>query len=93
MKNERDMDFIRDLLLRIEGGKTYFETMSAPEADALMADVDDALSEEDAHRLSYHLGLLEEHGFIVVNAKLLGGAVSLNGMTWAGHDFLYHRPS
>ncbi len=88
MRLERDMDFIRELLLKIEAGQTHFNTMSSSTARALMIDLDAPVSDEDADKLAYHLKLLEEGGIITVGHRSGGGDVMVDAITWAGHDFL-----
>lgn len=85
---KRDMDMIRDLLLKIEGGQTNFETASKEEADMLGIPADDALSQEDADKLNGHIDLLEDAGFISVEARMGGGSVWIKGLTWNGHEFV-----
>ena len=78
---KRDMDLIRDLLLRIEG------------LDHARARVDELLREgDDKPRILYHLELLHEAGLF--DGLLLdidqAGVVDavINRLTWQGHEFL-----
>lgn len=69
---KRDMDLIRDLLLKIEEGQTSFSTEDDDEA---------------AERVSEHLRLLNERG-LIKGMFLLDGGVLVSGLEWEGHDFL-----
>lgn len=84
---ERDMDFIRSLLLDIEGGRRVFETLGDDVADALGIDPVETMPAEQAERLAYHLGLLEDAGFVEFH-KNMGGAWRVKRLTWNGHEFL-----
>lgn len=81
------MDFIRDLLLEIEGGRGSFSILTKGRANALRLSADGALSREAADRLEYHLELLEENGLVQFNSKS-GGEYFVKRITWKGHDFL-----
>lgn len=75
MRLERDMDLIRELLLKMEAGENNFKTLSSSMAHALGVDLDEELSEDDAHRLAYHLKLLAQAGLIEVAFPSGGGDV------------------
>lgn len=83
----RDMDLIRSLLLEIEGGKRVFYVISHEIAE--MMDVDPALATdpEEADRLEYHLGLLQDAKFVELH-RGGGGAWQIERITWTGHEFL-----
>ena len=72
---KRDMDFIRDLLLKIEGGQKIFETASTEAAAILGFTPDEPLSRENADKLSGYLDLLEEAGFIEIEGRMGGGSI------------------
>lgn len=61
---ERDMDFIRSLLLDIEGGRRVFETLGDDVADALGIDPVETMPAEQAERLAYNLGLWKTRGLL-----------------------------
>ncbi len=85
---KRDMDLIRDLLIKIEGGQQTFETMSSEMASILRTSPETSMSEEEADRLRGHLDLLEQGGFIEIEARAGAGSYWIKGLTWQGHDFL-----
>lgn len=87
MKLRRDLDFVRELLLRMEGGETTFNTLSGGEAAALGLGPEEA-SSEDPDKLKYHLDLMEEAGLIDIMFRSAGGSIIVESITWAGHDFL-----
>ncbi len=76
----RDMDLIRDLLMRIEKAPTKPKSL----------ELVDPKDEAEATRVLEHLKLLEEAGFIK------GQPMSMHGyhllfdieLTWSGHDFV-----
>jgi hypothetical protein len=74
------MDFVRDLLLRIESGETNFE-------GAAKAFTGQPLNPE-AEKLGEHLRLLKQAGFVDVQAESSTGAIVVSGLSWRGHDFL-----
>ena len=78
---QRDMDLIRDLLMRIE------------DLDHPRAMVDELVREgEDRDRVVYHMELLHEAGLF--NGRLLESGshgvldIVVNRLTWQGHEFL-----
>lgn len=82
---KRDMNLIRDMLLKLEEmpmkvGATYFIEAH---------DMQDSLPEYDLETIDYHMNLVEDAGFINT-----GGASSqmtgfpYRGLTWQGHEFL-----
>ena len=85
---KRDLDFIRDLLLKIEGGQKVFETASSEAAEILGFTPDTPLDREDADKLSGHINLLEDAGFIEVEARMGGGSIWVKDLTWKGHEYL-----
>ena len=86
---KRDMDFIGELLLKIENGQTSFEVIGSSAAAALGTSPDEgAMTDEDAQKLEGHLNLLEQAGLIEVMALSLGGHYFIKDLTWDGHDFL-----
>lgn len=76
---KRDNDLIKTILLFVEGSesKVFFSQDAFPEGfpDDVPFDV-----------VAYHSCLLLEHGLILGN--LTNQSVTINRLTWAGHDFL-----
>lgn len=74
---KRDMDLIREILLRIE---------EDPNADGTkwvrLTDVNGHSSEE----VAYHLVLLTEAGF--VKGNMAGSTPIISRLTWEGHEFV-----
>ncbi len=85
---KRNLDLVRDLLLKIEAGQRVFETLSSEDAAVLHVAVAQPMSQADADALSDHLDLLENGQLIDIEFRSAGGSVSFKGLTWAGHDFL-----
>ncbi len=85
---KRDMDLARNILLKIEGGQKVFETASTETAAMLGFTPEGAMTREEADQLDGHLKLLEQAGFIEIDARMGGGAVLVDGLTWNGHEFL-----
>ena len=83
----RDIDFVRELLLEIEGGKQLFETLD-DDAALFLTEKSSGLSKEDASRLEGHLNLLENAEFIEIEMRGSAGVIMVGDITWAGHDFL-----
>lgn len=77
---KRDMDLVRDLLLKIEAKK------DAELKDLLPANC----TEEDSDNVIYHLGLLRGAGFIRASVYEMMTSAHWNNieLTWQGHDFL-----
>lgn len=84
---DRDMDLIRQLLLEVEKGRTVFETLSDEHADILRAGRT-GMSRDEGDKLQYHLGLLDDKGWLTGVNRTLGGAWYVQGLSWEAHDFL-----
>ena len=84
---KRDMDFIRELLLQIEDGKAAFDVVSDVEAEMLMVEVSDKLSEDQAAKRILHLDLLEEAGLILIAGRT-GTTIQVERPTWTGYEFI-----
>lgn len=84
---KRDMDMVRDLLLRIEAGKTVFQILDPESASAIGIEPDEPMTREEADKLSLHLELLANAGFIGVE-RLSGGYWQVSDISWPGHDFI-----
>jgi len=76
---KRDMDYVRDLLLRIEAGEKQFSCYRWQTAR-------DKKSEEE--KLAEHIRLLKLADFIDVEAESSSGVILLRGLSWKGNDFL-----
>lgn len=86
MARRRDMDLIRGLLLRIEEGEDYFETVDQDLALVMGTDPSGHPTREEAERLNLHLELLEGGG--LVQFTRTGEGWFVDRITWAGYDFL-----
>ena len=82
---KRDLDYIRELLLKIEDGTKVFETID-DETAAHLGMGPTGLSRQDGEKLVEHLGLIEDAGFVEMQRS--SGAIYVQRMTWVGHDFL-----
>lgn len=85
----RDMDLVRELLLRIEADPKYdgigrFEIVE-PEGEG-EADGDAFVPGRPHEEVVYHLRLLIDAGHIE-GERTLGGAL-FSGLTWQGHELL-----
>jgi hypothetical protein len=85
---KRDMDLVRELVLRVEsfdpltGGpaETFLNLNSAEPALQF-----DGFTVAEVH---YHLRLLKDAGFLDTARELPGSAqVMAKGLSWSGHDF------
>jgi hypothetical protein len=78
---KRDMEYVRELLLKIEdGSKVRMESLLPEDA-----------TEEDLEKLRYHLGMLvDEAGFVrAIPAHTMRGKYWLDiDLTWRGHEFI-----
>ena len=84
MQPKRDMDLIRDLLLKLEAWQMDM-------GDTVLIGPDDpgvAVPGYDTAQIEYHLSLLRSEGFIncLGSQPMLG--ITFSGLTWQGHDFL-----
>ncbi len=86
---KRDMDLIRELLLRLEA-------LPVPATGITTIDARHAAVQIDGYteaQIDYHLSLLEQARFIHAGGLDFGmqigyGGVGFQSLTWAGHDFL-----
>ena len=85
---KRDMDYIRELLLEIEGGRDYFETLSKNETDVLGIETDESLDEIAGKKRALHLDLLAEAGLIRLTHVGGGGGYYVERPTWDGYEFI-----
>jgi Hypothetical protein (DUF2513) len=81
---QRDMDLIRELLLRLEaipiraGGVVHI----TPDVDEL------SVPGKSADEIDYHLSLIEKAGLIDNGGMEPMVGIGFRALTWAGHDFL-----
>jgi hypothetical protein len=85
---KRDMDLIRDILMKIEGGQQVFEPISSDMASCLSIPLETPMSKEEADQLRGHLDLLDRDGTIEIEARQVGGSYLIKGLTRQGHDYL-----
>ncbi len=80
----RDMDLIRELMLRLEvipRKPGIVEELSAGEGDMIF----EGFSSDE---IDYHLNLIVEAGLLATHGTMMSGAVLFGRLTWAGHDFV-----
>jgi Hypothetical protein (DUF2513) len=81
---KRDMDLIRELLLKLEalpmrmGGIVTI----TPDADEI------AVPGYDTAQIDYHLGQIRRAGFIDEGGARPASGIGFRCLTWEGHDFL-----
>lgn len=73
---QRDMDLIREMLLKIEDD---------PPCDGHLPQ-DIYIAGRPAHDVDYHLRLLDEAGYIKGTSTM--GKFLVSSMTWDGHEFI-----
>jgi hypothetical protein len=81
---KRDMDLIRELMLRLEALPV------APGSTLHLAPDSREVQVEgyDADQIDYHLLLINGAGFITRSTKPAPSGIYFRRLTWAGHDFL-----
>ena len=80
----RDMDVIRDLLLKLE-------SLDLPRGTVLTVDGDDpeiAIEGCSGDQIAYHLDLVREAGFVESPGSQPMDGITFARLSWAGHDFL-----
>ncbi|MFH1339683.1 MAG: DUF2513 domain-containing protein [Pseudomonadota bacterium] len=80
---KRDMDYVRNLLVKIEAAPTAIENSSEL--------LDPAATEQEVEKLSYHLGMLIDQVPFVSGISIGdddGEAWVDLKLTWHGHEFL-----
>jgi hypothetical protein len=81
---KRDMDLIRNILLRLEQMPMEGEEVMVRTNGEVFAGID-----ADASALGYHVKLLMDHGLIVSRSKNHPSIGFLfQGLSWGGHDFV-----
>jgi Hypothetical protein (DUF2513) len=81
---KRDMDLIRELLLKLE-------SLSEQPGEVFVLNGDDprlAVDGYSADQITYHLGLLREARLIECPGSLPMLGVTFSRLSWRGHDFL-----
>ena len=79
---QRDMDFVRSILIKIDEAAQPLRLNDLLEAEA---------TDDDYAKLAYHLQMLvDQAGFVSgIAAHTFGGKNWINlSLTWAGHEFL-----
>ncbi|TBG08438.1 DUF2513 domain-containing protein [Rhizobium leguminosarum] len=79
---KRDMDLVRGLLLKLEARYRGVGVLSFDYDDEELQ-----IGGAESLAIAYHLGLLLDAGF-VSGEKTGSGQFIMEGMTWAGHEFL-----
>lgn len=74
----RDMDLVRDILIKIE------QDPMCDRQGAVPLDMPDPSPEE----LFYHLTLLVEAGFVEANLDIVSLTPTVSGLTWNGCEFI-----
>ena len=81
---KRDMDLIRELLLRIEAmpirqGEAHFLEPNAKEFSG---------AGDSPDLIAYNLRLMADAGFFSLTRSQPAGGIGLLGLSWHGHEFL-----
>jgi hypothetical protein len=81
---QRDMNLIRELLLRLDAipirmGEAHFLTLDRP---PLVHEGD------DPDKVAYNMGLLCDAGFVALTPSQPALGFGVTGLTWRGHDFV-----
>ena len=85
---KRDLDLVRELLLKIEGGQSVFDTISSEDAVIMGVEISAPMTQTEADNLRGHLDLLDEAGLIVSDGVLGGGTYHISRITWEGYEYL-----
>lgn len=80
----RDMDLIRDLMLKLEaietpGGRYIHIPPDSPEI---------SIPGRTPEEIDYHLSLIDGAMFVDSGGVDPGRGIALRGLTWSGHDFV-----
>ncbi len=78
----RDMDLVRELLIKLESDQKLNGTRWIQYTPKELG-----VSDRSAEEVGYHLGLLVEEGFVrgVVGTEIIP---PISKLTWQGHEFL-----
>lgn len=85
---KRDMDLIRQLLLRIEAQRVGTGAVVEQALSLSAHQPPLGLEGEDPDEVHYNMRLLVEAGFLDMTRTQFTGRFNIRGITWAGHDFL-----
>jgi hypothetical protein len=81
---QRDMDLIRELLIRVEHHPCFDgQNWATPDIQGDLVSADHPLEE-----VNYHLELLIEAGYLKGQSRAGFGVPVISKMTWEGHEFL-----
>ncbi len=81
---KREMDLVRELLLRIESLQ-----LAAGSAVVLYATTEPLAHEgDDPASIAYHMGLLINAGLVEPTSLQGADTFGIRGLTWSGHDLL-----
>jgi len=81
---KRDMDLIRELMLKLESlPMEYGDNVPIP-PDTAAVQVDGYSFDQ----IAYHLDLIKQAGFIERSGSDLGIGIMFKGLSWSGHDFV-----
>ena len=86
---KRDMDLIRELLLKLE-------SMPARRGDVftIPPDADEvAVSGYGVDQIEYHLSLIREAGLIQLHSSQPMDGITFSRLSWYGHDFREFYPA
>jgi len=84
MQPKRDMDLVRELLLKLEAWQMEMgDVFSIPPNDPGIA-----VPGYDEAQIEYHLSLMRENGLINCPGSQPSLGIMFAGLTWEGHDFL-----
>src|SRR5471030_1666510 len=84
MQPKRDMDLVRELLLRLESLQMEMgDVFSIPPDDPEIA-----VDGYDTAQIEYHLSLLRGEQLIDCPGSQPMLGITFSGLTWKGHDFL-----
>lgn len=82
---KRDMDLVRELLLKLESYQKPPGTMAIVDPYLGQFQIDGY----SADQIAYHLSLIREAGFIESpGSQPAGGGVTFRRLSWDGHDYL-----
>ena len=88
---KRDMDLIRELLLKIENGQTSFILTSDTAAALSLSPAEGGMTAEAAAKLEEHLILLEQAGFIEIMSRSL--PATMRSRDSLGKSTIFSTPS
>lgn len=81
---KRDMDLIRELLLKLEALPMRPGSVAHIQSDAAEVQVNGY----DIGQIEYHLSLIEKAGLIDTGGVNPMMGIGFRSLTWSGHDFL-----